>query len=42
MQQYELAKRSGKVFTQRPADFNPNRYGSYRVYETVRVDQPMD
>ena len=42
IRQYEEEKRRGRVFTQRPAEFNPQRYASYRVYETVRVDQPLN
>jgi hypothetical protein len=42
LRQYEEEKRRGRVFTQRPAEFNPNRYASFRVYENVRVNEPLD
>ena len=41
MRRYEESKRQGKVFTQRPVEFNPNRYVSVQTYENVRVNQPM-
>jgi hypothetical protein len=31
----------GRVLTQRPADFNPNRYVSYQVYENVHLNQSI-
>jgi hypothetical protein len=42
LRQYEEEKRRGRVFTQRPVEFNPNRYVSYCTHENVLVDRPMD
>lgn len=42
LRQYEEEKRRGRVFTQRPPEFNPNRYASFRVSENVLVDRPID
>jgi hypothetical protein len=38
---YEQQKRLGHVYTQKPAEFNPNRYVSVRTYENVVVNQPI-
>lgn len=31
----------GQVYTQKPAEFNPNRYISVRTYENVALNQPI-
>lgn len=41
LRRYEEQKRMGKVFTQKPVEFNPNRYVSVRTYENVKVNQPI-
>ena len=41
MATYEDQKRQGHVYTQRPNEFNPNRYVSVRTYENVKVGQPI-
>ena len=38
---YEQQRRAGKVYTQRPTDFNPARYVSVRTYENVVLNQPI-
>jgi hypothetical protein len=38
---YEQQKRLGKVYTQKPTEFNPNRYVSVRTYENVIVNKPI-
>ncbi len=38
---YEQQKRLGHVYTQKPAEFNPNRYVSVRTYENVVVNKPI-
>lgn len=42
LHRYKEEKSRGHVFTQRPAEFNPQRYTSYKVYETVQLHQPID
>jgi hypothetical protein len=39
--QYQLEKQKGRVYTQRPADFDPRRYVSVRTFEDVKVNQPI-
>ena len=34
-------KRQGRVFSQRPMEFNPNRYASFKVSEVVKTNQPL-
>lgn len=41
LRQYQLEKQKGRVFSQRPADFDPRRYVSIRTYENVNVGQPI-
>ena len=41
LRRYEEQKRLGRVNTQKPVEFNPNRYVSVRTYENVRVNQPI-
>ena len=41
LRQYEIEKSHGRVFTQRPVDFDPRRYVSVRTYENVNVGQPI-
>ena len=41
MATYEDQKRQGHVYSQRPSEFNPNRYVSVRTYENVKVGQPI-
>lgn len=41
LQQYQLEKSKGHVFTQRPAEFNPARYVSVRTFEDVKLGQPI-
>jgi hypothetical protein len=38
---YEQQKRAGKVYAQRPVEFNPARYVSVRTYENVIVNAPI-
>ena len=42
LRRYEEEKRRGRVFTQRPAEFDPHRYASYKVYENVQINQPLN
>lgn len=37
----EEDRRAGRVLFQRPAEFNPNRYVSYQVYENVNLAQSI-
>jgi hypothetical protein len=41
LRRYEEEKRLGRVNTQRPVEFNPNRYVSVRTYENVKLNQPI-
>ena len=41
LRSYEAERARGHVYTQRPAEFNPNRYVSIRTYEDVKVGQPI-
>jgi hypothetical protein len=38
---YEEQKRRGQIYSQRPAEFNPNRYVSAKTYENVFVNKPI-
>jgi hypothetical protein len=41
LRRYEEQKRLGRVNTQKPVEFNPNRYVSVRTYENVKLNQPI-
>lgn len=42
LRRYEEERRRGRVFTQRPVEFNPNRYVSYVTHEHVLADRCLD